>query len=366
RWAHGMVQVFMLQNPLIIKGLSFWQRMCYLNMTSFWFFSFMRLVFLLAPAAYLIFDIRLYDAPVSDILIYAMPHVVAYVLFFNVMFGRLRWFLVSDVYEVLQTLFSIRTVFRVLLHPKRGTFAVTPKDESIQEDFISPVAATFYILLAILAVSFVAGLIKVIGMESDPVGIDIVVTFWAFLSFVLVLGSVGVLHEKKQVRKTTRFDVNLKANLISSEQEFEARTVDLSAHGVCLHVNNAKKNDFKVGDKVKVQVYCSALKKDIESHVKVCMSRPLNTDSGILVIGLDFQPTTVQEEQDIVALTYGESERWRDVLKKRNVAAGFSEGSAYFFKVCLPLGVMHIYRQLLSVIKGKKSYLEADVKKESL
>lgn len=352
RWAHGMIQVFMLKNPLVIRGLSIWQRLCYLNMTTFWFFSIMRLVFLLAPAAYLVFDIRLYDAPVNDILIYAVPQAVAYVVYFNVMFGRLRWFLVSDMYEVLQSLFAIRTVITVIFHPKRGEFAVTPKDENIKKDFVSPVARAFYVLLGILAVAFVAGIIRVLGLDGEPAkGLDIVVTFWAGLSFLLVLGSVGVLSEKKQVRKTTRFSVDLEAKLSCDGQLFEGRAVDLSAHGICLHIES--EHNFRLGEVVHVQVYCDALERHVNLRASLCMSRELN-DDGVYVLGLSFQPQSVAEEQEVVALAYGDSERWRDILKMRNTSPGLWEGTAHFFKVSLPAGLAHCVMQIRDISKRNK------------
>jgi len=352
RWAHGMIQVFMLKNPLVIKGLGIWQRLCYLNMTTFWFFSIMRLVFLLAPAAYLVFDIRLYDAPVNDILIYAVPQAVAYIVYFNVMFGRLRWFLVSDMYEVLQALFAIRTVIAVIIHPKRGEFAVTPKDENIEKDFVSPVARAFYVLLGILAVAFVAGVIRVLGLDGESAKVlDIVVTFWAGLSFLLVLGSVGVLSEKKQVRKTTRFSIDLEARLSCGGQLFEGRAVDLSAHGMCLHIES--EHDFTVGDVAHVQVYCDALERHVDLRAEVCMSRKLD-DDGVYVLGLAFQPQSVAEEQEVIALAYGDSERWRGMLKARNVYPGLWEGTARFFKVCVPGGSAHCVMQIRNIFRRKK------------
>ena len=34
RWATGMIQLLMTRNPFLVRGLSFWQRLCYLNSMS--------------------------------------------------------------------------------------------------------------------------------------------------------------------------------------------------------------------------------------------------------------------------------------------------------------------------------------------
>jgi len=243
-------------------------------------------------------------------------------------------------------------VIAVIIHPKRGEFAVTPKDENIKEDFVSPVARAFYVLLGILGVAFIAGLIRVFGLDSEPAkGLDIVVTFWAALSFLLVVGSVGVLSEKKQVRKTTRFAVDLEAKLSCGGQLYEGRAVDLSAHGLCLHIES--EHGFTLGEPVYVQVYCNALKRDINVRAELCMSRELN-DDGMYVLGLEFQPESIVEEQEIIGLAYGDSERWRNMLKARNVYPGLWEGTAHFFKVCVPGGLAHCVMQMRNIFKRKK------------
>ena len=45
RWAQGMIQIFLLKNPLFQKGLTFFQRLCYFNTCFFWFFGFCPVYF---------------------------------------------------------------------------------------------------------------------------------------------------------------------------------------------------------------------------------------------------------------------------------------------------------------------------------
>ena len=59
RWARGMTQIFRIDNPLFGRGLSFGQRLCYLNAMVHFLFALPRVVFLLAPLAYLILDINI-------------------------------------------------------------------------------------------------------------------------------------------------------------------------------------------------------------------------------------------------------------------------------------------------------------------
>lgn len=61
RWAQGTLQVFLRENPLFIKGLSFPQRIQYFTTIYSYFSGFFNLIYLLAPVIYLFTGI----APVS-------------------------------------------------------------------------------------------------------------------------------------------------------------------------------------------------------------------------------------------------------------------------------------------------------------
>ncbi|MES5951970.1 glycosyltransferase family 2 protein, partial [Cutibacterium acnes] len=58
RWAQGMMQIMLIHNPLTLPGLRWWQRLAYFNSVFFWLFPWARLVFMLAPALYLIFGLH--------------------------------------------------------------------------------------------------------------------------------------------------------------------------------------------------------------------------------------------------------------------------------------------------------------------
>ena len=59
RWARGMIQIFRLDNPLLGKGLSFAQRLCYLSATTYFFFAVPCIIFMVTPLLYLIFGISI-------------------------------------------------------------------------------------------------------------------------------------------------------------------------------------------------------------------------------------------------------------------------------------------------------------------
>ena len=55
RWAQGMMQILRFRFPLLKRGLSLPQRLCYMSSTLFWLFPFPRAIFLVSPLFYLFF-----------------------------------------------------------------------------------------------------------------------------------------------------------------------------------------------------------------------------------------------------------------------------------------------------------------------
>lgn len=49
RWARGMTQIFRLDNPLLGRGLTIQQRLCYLSAMLYYQFALPRIAFLTAP-----------------------------------------------------------------------------------------------------------------------------------------------------------------------------------------------------------------------------------------------------------------------------------------------------------------------------
>ncbi len=76
RWARGMTQIFRIDNPLMGRGLSLAQRICYLNGMMHFFYGIPRLVFLTAPLSFLFFGAHVIQASAVTIALFAMPHML--------------------------------------------------------------------------------------------------------------------------------------------------------------------------------------------------------------------------------------------------------------------------------------------------
>ncbi len=313
RWAQGTVQLFLLKNPLRLKGLRLWQKLSYLNCMLFWFFPFARVVFLLAPLCYLYFGLHIYDAGIRDIAAYTLPYLLALTLNANYLFGRVRWFLISEIYETMQSLFSLPAVFDTLRHPHKPRFTVTPKGEQLYDDFISPLARPFYLLILLTLGGLVSGWLRWQAFpEQRP--LTSITLLWAGFNLIILIAALGALYERRQRRHTPRLPADdMTATLLIGGKALQARIQDFSIGGAALKVKGTASLERKSAIlELTHPVYNRVWR--IAATVVTCIP---GEKEGTL-IGIHFLPKSLADYRDIVLLVHGDSRRWERILQRRD------------------------------------------------
>ena len=177
RWAQGMLQLLLLKRPQSNPGLTWHQRLGYLNAMLFWLFPFARLTFLIMPVLYLLFGLQIYPASLIQILAFAVPHLFATYMVANLLFGRRRWPLVAELYETLLSVFIGRAVLAVLRHPRRPPSASRKNPQTRAKAASPPWPGPFYLLLAATLAAAWIGVVK-LWQFPESAGLTAVVLFW--------------------------------------------------------------------------------------------------------------------------------------------------------------------------------------------
>jgi cellulose synthase (UDP-forming) len=347
RWAQGMVQLFLLKNPLFVPGLSARQRFGYMNSTLFWFFSYARLIFLLAPCAYLLFGLKIYDADLEQFLIYAVPHLIGALICANLLFGRARWVLVSELYESVQSIFSSRAVTQTLLNPKAPIFNVTDKGERLENDFVSPMVGPFYVIFIMLLASLVAGYFR---YQFAPGQRDVIYITggWALLNLIIIMGGLGVLLERRQLRSAPRLYLAhpVSGLLRLADAAYPCRLRNISMKGVLVEIDPELRAEID-----------SSLSGTLEFEVKeetACVPVSIvreHYDDG--AISLAFTESTVENKRRIVAIGYGNSDNLDWDVDSTQDAPGIIGGLVNF----LWLAFRHSGEHLLYLVKISAYFL---------
>jgi len=317
RWAQGMIQIFLLKNPLLLPGLTLPQRLCYFSSCFFWFFGYARLIFIIAPFAFLFFGLKIYDTNFIDFLAFAVPHLIAVFLVSDFLFGKVRWSFVSELYELIQSVYTLPAIIMVFFNPKAPTFKVTAKSESIEEDHVSPLARPFYLMVAISLAALIMGIFKMITVPEEFFA-SAITTFWTLFNLFILLCALGALLERRERRTQSRIGCDIPAKLRVADRVIAAQVTDLSMGGAGLIVD-------RLEEAFLVNMATAQLElplRNAKSLMVPVQLRQINGSPTGLSLGVQFKLATIEEKRHVVAFVNGSSERWLSFQLRREERVG--------------------------------------------
>jgi len=353
RWATGMMQLLILKNPLRGTGLSLTQRLCYLNSMTFWLFPLVRLTFILAPLAYLFFGLQIFVATFQEVAVYMTSYMIVSFLVQNALYARVRWPLISEIYETAQAPYLAKAIFKTVWNPRGAKFNVTAKDEVLEEDFISPMFKPLLLIFALTLLGVVAAVGRWVAFPGDR-EIVLVVGGWAVFNFLLVGAAIRAVAERQQRRAVPRVPVNVPATLglgaPGRESPVRGVVVDASTSGARLVVRPRTEDGSRlphvpqVGDTFYFTPEFPKsphLENPIRAQVK-----SVGQDGGSVVLGVSFDPAQPMRVRESVAhMIFGDSASWEAVRAMRNHKMGLLRGMGYVLALSFK-GIWHTMRAL--------------------
>ena len=306
RWCRGMIQIFRIDNPLFKKGLSFPQKLCYMNAIFYWLFSIPRLFFLVAPLLYIYFRIYSVHAGLEDMLLYLLPYLLVAQGTSSLFYRSRRSLLWSIVYEIPLSFYLIFPAFIALLFPKRGAFQVTPKGTRTDSDRLDfPVARPAILLFALNVGGLVLGVQQFL---SRPGGHSMLLMnlFWTGFNTLLIGMALGAMIERRQVRRHPRIPVS-SAVVLSWEEETVCRVLfgqcrDISLGGVRVQVTGGDRSFASVFKDRPARL--SFFKNPISVSFPVTAIRSKPEEKG-LFFSARFSEMSHEEEGVLVRLVFG-------------------------------------------------------------
>ena len=320
RWARGMAQIFRTDNPMLGRGLTLPQRLCYLNAMLHFFYGLPRIVLLTAPLAYLFFDAAIYNASATMVLVYAFPAVFLSNMTNTVASGHHRHSFWSDVYESCLAWFLLVPVLWALIRPKSGSFNVTTKGGVVEEEYFDWKFALPILILLVLNISGIIVALVKLYFGADAYGTLLLNLFWVSINSMILAAGVNVAMEAKQIRNTPRISSRLPATLIlSNGKTIACHTSNFSSAGVGLTLPaNCILNE---GEQVRVSI----VRGDKEALV------PGTVCNGGSNVGINFDALTLQQLRDITAVTFSRAEMWLQKTGKSTPKSPFASLSEIFF-----------------------------------
>jgi len=310
RWAQGMIQIFFLKRPLFKKGLRWYQRLAYFNASFFWFFGIARTIFLIAPLAYLLFGLHIYDASLAEVFAYPIPHFLASFIVAYYLFSKVRWPLFSEIYESIQGIFLLIPTILTLLNPKAPTFKVTPKGEQLGRDFVSPFYAPFFILYHLILLGFVFAVYRWFAYPDERG--TVLTLWWNTFNFFITTIALYVAYEKRQRRRFHRIPANDEVVLYRENETLHGWIEDLSLGGMAVRLRSKPRSPISRGETIR------ALIRDIENKIFYVNAQTVAYDGerNILRLRFNWKPEDVETLGKIVDIIFSPSARWKIILLK--------------------------------------------------
>lgn len=237
RWAIGMTQILRWDPPLFKRGLTLAQRINYTIAALHFLFGIPRLIYLVAPAGYLLLGLRPVWAGAGEIVSYALPHLALALVISSATNGRTRHSFWPEVYE---TAIAWVSAWATTLALVRRDFKFVVTDKGLSRDhatFDSRSAAPLLVLAGLNLAAVATAPLWLLRAPAEWATVAVAVG-WATFNLVLLSASLFVAYEQPERRATVRLRAELEAGVGPTEGggELQARVLDLSEGGVQLDV----------------------------------------------------------------------------------------------------------------------------------
>ncbi|QLF71239.1 UDP-forming cellulose synthase catalytic subunit [Peteryoungia desertarenae] len=329
RWAQGMLQILTLNRPFLQSGLTLAQRICYAGTNLFWLFPVTRLIFMFAPLLYIFFSLQIFEANVVEFICYSVTYLISSFAMQSYLFGHVRWPWISELYEYVQSVLLIGAIGSVIRNPRKPTFNVTAKGQTLDQSRLSPLARPYFIIFLLLAGASVYALWRYLT-EPMPSELLLIVAAWNIINTGLAGAALGVVSERRERRRNQRLDVHRHALLHLDDADHAVIIKDASSGGFAIEfIDGRPVAGMTVGTTGALELRRNG--RTMRANM-VCrtMRQAKGDGDGEPVFGLAFLERNAETFLLIAEVMYADQSALQDRLDRRQRKQGFFRGTLRF------------------------------------
>lgn len=307
RWARGMAQIFRVDNPLFGRGLGLVQRLCYASAMLHFFYGIPRIIFLMAPLAYLVGGAHIFNASAETILAFALPHMAHAYLTNSRIQGAYRHSFWAEVYEAALATYITYPTTLAIISPKFGKFNVTAKGGVVDKDYFDlRIAAPYLVLLGLNLFGIGMGLYKLTRADAET-GSILINLAWSGYAFLFLSATVAVAWERRQRRVFPRVIAALPATVrLPSQHVIACETIDMSTSGIAVKAPD----ELPVSKDDLLDVTITLGNDDVPAQARVVQKHGR-------VLRLAFTEMSIEAEESLVRATFSRPTAWTDWSRGR-------------------------------------------------
>ena len=272
---------------------------------------------MLAPLLHIFFDVKIFVASVDESVAYTATYIVVNVMLQNFLYGHVRWPWVSEIYEYVQGVFLSKAILSVVLSPRKPTFNVTAKGQTLDHDHLSRLAWPFVAVFALLSVGVATAAYRY-AYEPGVTNLMLVVGLWASFNLVIAAAALGAVAERRQPDRHPRLAIDCPAEILVGGTVDPVQVVSVSATGCALNVSDAVA-DQVTGRESDVVVRLRLVRQDGARSPELVLkvARVDRKQAGRAELGCAFELSGYAGYREIVALMYGDAEAISAFLRSR-------------------------------------------------
>lgn len=303
RWARGMTQIFRVDNPVLGRGLSLGQRICYLNAMLHFFFGLPRFVFLTAPLCYLLFKLNIIAASGLMVIVYAVPHLVHSTVTNSRLQSRYRHSFWGEIYESVLALYILKPTLSTLINPKRGRFNVTEKGGLLPRDYFDyKIVRPHMIITVLLVIALIVGVAR--WALSGLAGTEVLLlnVAWAIFNLLTVGAAIAAGRETRQLRSSVRLGLTMPGAIyLPDGHTLVTQSRNLSTTGGLFVA--PRPSGIAPGDVIQIEL-------PIGERTGVFPARVIAWDDQILRVAFD--ELTLRQQRELVRIVLCRADAWLD------------------------------------------------------
>lgn len=346
RWAQGMMQILRFRFPPLKRGLSIPQRLCYMSSTLFWLFPFARAIFLFAPLFYLFLDLQIFTASGGEFMAYTLAYMIVNLMMQNYLYGAFRWPWISELYEYVQTVHLLPAVVSVIVNPRKPTFKVTAKDESISTSRLSEIARPFFVIFGVLLLAVAVTIYRVYA-EPYKADVTLVVGGWNLLNLIMAGCALGVVSERGERAATRRVKVSRRCQVRIGDKWLRGTIENVSVNGARVLLNGADLDSLS--QDMSTQLRFTTHYDNSEGTLPVVVRNFERTADGI-AIGCRYLPEEANHRRLVADLIFANSAQWEQFQLSRRGNPGLLRGTVWFLRLAL----FQTYRGLFYLLRDMR------------
>lgn len=231
RWARGVIQSIQNTKAIFTPKLPLAARLTYLSAYLYWWSFFNRIIFILAPIMFALFDFQVVNTDFKSLLIFWLPAYFFYSISMRYLSSNIRNQRWSQVIDTILAPYLIFPVLLETLHIHQRTFKVTNKKKETSRNK-NLYYAIPHILLLILSVLAIIRYVK--GKYGWALIYSSIILFWLFYNLVAILYALFFMLGRPSPRKSERIKASVSAKVSYNNYAFNATTYDLSDQGISL------------------------------------------------------------------------------------------------------------------------------------